>query len=247
MRTAFFADLHANREALSACLEHARARQADRSVYLGDLVGYGADPGWVVDTVRAHCDAGAVAVLGNHDAAVWDGSHRPMHPDAERAIAWTRQQLNSRQVDFLASLPLSVEEGERLYVHANAYAPAQWGYLAWLADVKQSIESTNCRFTFCGHVHDPTLFHLTPAGNVATFTPRPETAIPLLQSRRWLAIVGSVGQPRDGNPAACYALFDDDPRELTWFRVPYDVETAAAKIQAAGLPVDLAARLKGSY
>ena len=124
MKLALIADLHANREAVGAVLAHAAAQGADRHAFLGDFVGYGADPGWVVDTVRAHVAAGAIAVLGNHDAAVVQGPQPSMIDDARAVVAWTRARLAPDQLAFLAALPLSHTEDDMLFVHANAWAPA---------------------------------------------------------------------------------------------------------------------------
>ena len=243
MKVALLADLHANREAVTAVLEHARDEGADRHAFLGDFVGYGADPGWVVDRVRQHVADGAVAVLGNHDAAVVRGPLPSMTPDACAAVAWTRDRLDPSQLDFLSSLPLTASEGDSLFVHANAWAPADWAYIITRADAARSLHATGQRYSFCGHVHVPTLYHQTATGKTAEFKPAPGTPIPLSMQRRWLVIAGSAGQPRDGNPAACYALFDSAERTVTFHRVPYDHESAAAKVRAAGLPQDLAKRL----
>jgi diadenosine tetraphosphatase ApaH/serine/threonine PP2A family protein phosphatase len=247
MRIAILSDIHANREALAACLEHARRSNPDRYVFLGDLVGYGADPGWVVDTVMSLVERGGVAVLGNHDLAVTMGPAPLMHSDAQRAIEWTRGQLSEAQLEFLASLPLTAEEEGRLYVHANAWAPQDWEYITGVFDAERSLRATSSRLTFCGHVHEPTLYHMTAIGRVFGFIPVAGIGIPLSSPRRWLAIPGSAGQPRDGNPAAGYALFDDATNVLTYFRVPYDVETAARKIHEAGLPLSLGLRLQVGY
>jgi diadenosine tetraphosphatase ApaH/serine/threonine PP2A family protein phosphatase len=243
MRIAFLSDLHANPDALTACLEHAKRHGAERYVFLGDLVGYGAEPGAVVDTVRAMVERGAVAIAGNHDLAVTREPRRQMNPDAQRVVEWTRSQLDAGQLAFLAGLPPKVEEGDRLYVHANAWAPEDWEYITHSFDAGRSMRATSCRLTFCGHTHDPALYHMTSGARVAGFLPVPGAGIPLAQPRRWLAIPGSAGQPRDGNPAACYALFEESRSMLTFFRVPYDFEAAASKIRRAGLPEFFGARL----
>jgi diadenosine tetraphosphatase ApaH/serine/threonine PP2A family protein phosphatase len=246
MLIALFADIHGNREAFAACLAHAQRLDVGRYVFLGDYVGYGADPGWVVDEVMAHVTRGAWAILGNHDAAIGDPSGR-MNAVAEEAIAWTRAQLNARQRDFLQGLPLSREDGDRLFVHANAWAPDRWGYVVDARDAARSLQATPAAVTFCGHVHVPALYHLTATGKIGELIPTAGTAIPLVARWRWLAVIGSAGQPRDRDPAACYALFDEERAALTYVRVPYDVETAAAKIRAAGLPPVLADRLAHGY
>jgi diadenosine tetraphosphatase ApaH/serine/threonine PP2A family protein phosphatase len=139
-------------------------------------------------------------------------------------------------------LPLAVENDDRLFVHASAAAPASWDYVTDPAAARRSFAATRCRLTLCGHVHVPELYHLSATGKLGAFTPAPGVAIPLTAQRRWLAVVGSVGQPRDGVPAAAYALIDDDGA-LTFMRVPYDAKSAAAKVRAAGLPAVLALRL----
>ncbi|MEW6705141.1 MAG: metallophosphoesterase family protein [Pseudomonadota bacterium] len=243
MKIALVTDIHANREAMTAVLLHAHAQPVDRFAFLGDFVGYGADPGWVVDEVRRYAARGAVVVVGNHDAAAIRGPSPSMRPGPREAIEWTRQQLTIEQLDYLGALPYSVQEDDRLYVHANAYAPAEWGYIIARDDAVRSLQATAARYTFCGHVHEPRLYHLSSTGKTGEFTPTPEVPIPVPPHRQWLALPGSTGQPRDGNPAACYATFDTVKALLTFHRVPYDHDAAAAKIRAAGLPEFFASRL----
>ena len=242
MRIALLADLHANREATEACLAALDRAGCTHHVFLGDLVGYGADPGWVVDTVRSRVGRGAVAVLGNHDQAVFEGPSAHMVPQAREAILWTREQLDPSQLAFLRALPLQVEEDDRLYVHATAADPARWGYVSSCAAAGRSLDATTQWLTVCGHEHRPALYY-TQSGHAGHFVPKADMPIRLLSTRRWLAIPGACGQPRDGDPAAACAVYDTDDRALTFLRVPYDHERAAAKIVDAGLPAEFAARL----
>jgi diadenosine tetraphosphatase ApaH/serine/threonine PP2A family protein phosphatase len=243
MKTAVLTDLHANREALEAVLDHAAAQGAQAYALLGDFVGYGADPAWVVDQVRALVDSGAVAVQGNHDLATVQGASPEMRLEPRQVIDWTRAQLNDEQIEFLACLPLVNESAERLYVHANAWAPSAWGYIQSRFDAVRSLHATSARITFCGHMHEPRLFHLSPLGRAGDFVPSAGNPITLLAQRQWLVIPGSVGQPRDGDPAACYAMHDSAEGSITFWRVPYDHDRAGAKIRAAGLPPSLGDRL----
>jgi diadenosine tetraphosphatase ApaH/serine/threonine PP2A family protein phosphatase len=243
MKFALVADLHANREAVTAVLAHAQSQGAQRHAFLGDFVGYGADPGWVVDRLREQIAQGAIAVLGNHDAAVVQGAQPSMVLEAREVVEWTRAQLDPEQLAFLAALPMSITEGETLFIHASAHAPAGWPYIVNRSDAVRSLHATACRYTFCGHTHIPALYHLSATGKSGDFAPTPGVTIPLSEQRRWLAIPGSAGQPRDGNPAACYAMFDSAAHTLTFHRVPYDHDAAAAKVRAAGLPQRLAERL----
>lgn len=239
---ALLSDIHANREALSACLDHADRAGATRHVFLGDIIGYGADPAWCLRTVMARVAEGAVAILGNHDEAFFrrDGAVRGR---AAEAMAWTRGQLSPDAATFLRSLPLEHTEEDRLYVHSEASHPEAWHYVTNPEEARRSLEATPARITVVGHVHVPRLFGLTAAEKLSAFSPSADTPVPLSRPRRWLAVMGSVGQPRDGDPAACYALLDPETAALRWMRVPYDVEAAAAKIRRAGLPESLAARL----
>lgn len=242
MLIALLADIHGNREALIACLADAERAGAERYVFLGDLVGYGADPVWVVDRVADMVEAGAVAVLGNHDAAALS-PRESMNAVAAAAIAWTRTRLNAAHRAFLAQLRLTVDDGDRLYVHASASAPDTWIYVMSAREAFQSFRATPHRLTFCGHTHFPALFNESVRTLPQHHVPVDGSPIPLLGQRRWLAVLGAVGQPRDKNPAACYGLFDAESSRLTYLRVPYDVELAARKIRKAGLPEFLAARL----
>lgn len=242
MLIALLTDIHGNREAFEACLAHVARHAIDRYVFLGDYVGYGADPGFVVDTVRDFVTRGAVALIGNHDSAA-AGTPERMNDDAMAAIAWTRQRLDPDQREFLGGLPLELNDGDRLYVHASAAAPAEWDYVTDERAAARSLNATNAAVTFCGHVHIPALFCRTAAGPVVGFDPDMGVAMPLTAGRRWVAVIGAVGQPRDRNPAACYALYDNAARTLTYMRVPYDVEGAARKIRDAGLPLFLSTRL----
>jgi len=246
MLVALLTDIHSNREALEACLGDAAANGAERYVFLGDYVGYGADPNWVVDRIQEYVAQGAGAILGNHDAAVSDPDER-MSTTADIAMQWTRGELGARQKEFLRKLPLTIEEGDRLFVHASANAPNHWYYISSGTDARLSFEATGSRLTFCGHIHVPEVFRMTTTDKVVKFTPVTGSPIALSSMWRWLAAIGSVGQPRDGNRAAAYALFDDATNMLTYLRVPYDVEAAARKIVRAGLPDVLGMRLLRGY
>ena len=243
MILALLSDLHANLEALQACLRHASERGAQRFAFLGDLVGYGADPAAVVDLVAEHAARGAVVVQGNHDAAVAGGAGG-FNDAASQSLEWTRHALSASQREYLASLPLIVREDDICFVHASAEAPERWVYIETNGAARQSIEAAAATYTFAGHVHQQVLYFHTRSGKVAPFHPTAASPVPVPSHRRWHAIVGSVGQPRDGNPAAAYALFDSTSEGMTFFRVAYDHVATAGKIRRAGLPESLAMRLE---
>lgn len=239
-------DIHSNREAFSACLAAAEDAGRDRLVILGDIVGYGADPEWCLDTIRDLLADGCIALRGNHDDAA-SKTTQSMNTNARLAIEWTRNQLDAEARAFLGTLPMQISEDDRLYVHASANAPGEWHYMLDADDARGHFSSCHAAVSFCGHTHRPALFSTTSAGRITAFTPHAAEAIPLAAQREWLAVIGAVGQPRDGNPAAAWALYDTTTRELRFQRTAYDIETAARKIRAAGLPEALAERLERGH
>jgi diadenosine tetraphosphatase ApaH/serine/threonine PP2A family protein phosphatase len=239
---AVFADIHANRQAFAACLDYARSRGAERIVCLGDYVGYGADPEWAVETVMDMVENGALAVRGNHDNAVGTPSES-MNAEAQAAMEWTRGRLSAAQRRFLAELPFEVRDDDRLYVHSEASNPPRWRYVQNATDAARSIIATEVHVTFCGHIHRPALYSMSVTAKMTSFIPTADVPVQLSGGRQWLAVVGSVGQPRDGDPAAAFVLFDTESRQITYCRVPYDVEAAGQRIRENGLPHWLADRL----
>lgn len=243
MRLALLTDLHANREAVEACLAHAERQHVDQYAFTGDFVGYGADPAWVVRTVMEYVERGAVAVQGNHDDAVTRPVRSQMHAEARAVIAWTGGQLDQEQLAFLAALPLTHKHGNAFFVHASAHAPQQWEYVTDLDAAERSIRASGCRIVFSGHVHAPALYRRADDGRMGRHVPAAGESIALQPQHQYLVLPGAVGQPRDQNNAACYAIFDDAAREIQYFRVPYDHGAAARKVIAAGLPIVFAMRL----
>lgn len=244
MKLALFADIHSNLEAITACLAHAEALGANRYAFLGDLVGYGADPVAVLDLIERYAAQGAAVVFGNHDAAVMGRPDDTLSAHARTAIAWTQDQLGETQRSFLDSLPLMIRDDDLLFVHASAAAPEQWIYVTGPREAAESIKAGKAGTIFSGHVHEQKLFYVGADGRPMLFRPVPGTPIPAGKHRQWLAIVGSTGQPRDRSNKACYALADLERDRLTFFRVAYDCKAAAQKIRSAGLPERLARRLE---
>ena len=243
MRLALLADIHANLEALEACMAHARKAGAEGFGFLGDLVGYGADPQAVLDAVRKELESGSFAVRGNHDAAI-AGEATYLNRPARRAMEWTRRVLDAESMLFLARLPFSVRQGQALAVHGSAHRPGEWIYVDSGAEADKSSLAAQATWTLSGHVHEQKLYFESKPGHMGGFQPLPGTAIPVRGPRRWLALAGSVGQPRDGNASAAYALFDAAVQTLTFQRVAYDARAAAAKVLRAGLPKSIADRME---
>jgi predicted phosphodiesterase len=242
MRLALLTDIHANREAFEAVLADIAQRQIDRLVFLGDIVGYGPDPGWCLDKVESLVAEGAICVRGNHDRAVGvpDGT---LNANARRVIDWTVNRLNARQKLFLGELPLTIEEDDILFTHASANDPGDWLYVTNEQKAMPSFRVSRARLIFCGHVHRAGLYSCDASGRVNHHLVAPGYPVPLLRSRRWLGVIGSVGQPRDGSALSAYAILDKRTNELTYRRVGYDAATTARKTRESGLPEALAQRL----
>ena len=242
MRIAVLTDIHANREAFEAVLADVAAHGVDRIALLGDIVGYGADPEWCCDKAQALVAEGAICVRGNHDNAA-SGAAEAMSQLAKRALDWTSARLDGAQKAFLRALPYTAEAEGMLFVHASANRPEEWSYVTSDTRATPSFRACEARVILCGHVHIPLLASCDIGGVVREQAFKPGLPIPLLASRRWLAVVGSVGQPRDGVAQAAWALVDSGKQELTFRRTPYDAARAAGKVRAAGLPEELAVRL----
>ena len=237
MRYAVLSDVHGNLEALDAVLAHAEPR-ADAFVVLGDVVGYGADPLACLERVaeRAHA-----VVAGNHEHGVAGLLDLDWFNDRARAaLEWTRQRLDADHLAWLRTRPLVAELEDATLVHASPAQPADWDYLVSAADGFEVFGAFATRVCFVGHSHRPGAWSVGSSGRA--HEPGVE-AIDLEAGRRFLINVGSVGQPRDGDPRAAYALWDLAGRRVTIERVPYDLPTARGKILRAGLPRFLADRL----
>jgi diadenosine tetraphosphatase ApaH/serine/threonine PP2A family protein phosphatase len=247
MKLALFSDVHANLHALEACLAHAETQQVHQQVYLGDLVGYGAHPAEVLDLVMEQAERGAIVVQGNHDAMAV-APPPTVAQVGETTAAWTHAQLDMHHHTFLRTRPLIATQGACFFVHASADAPGRWRYVederAAQASLEAAMIKPEIRYVFGGHVHQQTLFYQGNGRNLMRFAPTAGVPIPTPAHRRWIATVGSVGQPRDGRPLAMYALFDTTLSRLTFHRVPYDHEAAAAAVRQAGLPEFFARRLE---
>ncbi|MCW5223469.1 metallophosphoesterase family protein [Verminephrobacter aporrectodeae] len=254
MKLALFSDIHSNRQAFDACMDHARGQGAERFALLGDLVGYGADPRYIVQQAMALAAAGACVIGGNHDAmAVCATPPREGAADSPMlgslGVAWTRAQLTQQEREFLAALPLTAQLSGMLLVHASADAPESWRYVdnAGMAArcLDAAVRATGVSHVFCGHVHCQTLYARGLGRRLKRLALPAGVAIPVPPRRRWVATVGSVGQPRDGDARAMYALLDTDRWQLRFERVPYAFAAAAAAIRATGaLPEMFAARLR---
>ena len=234
-------DIHANLEAHQAVLDDARGRY-DRILCLGDLVGYGADPNAIVEWAREN---GPVIIRGNHDRAGAEAeaaalqSMENFNPAAQASTLWTRSALLPENREYLEGLPRGPlpYDGVDL-VHGSPTDEDE--YVVTASDAVPLLPYLGTRLTFFGHTHRQGGFRM--ARRAVAHLP-PERVLEIEPNYFYLVNPGSVGQPRDGDPRAAYALYSPEERVVEYRRVAYDVDGAAAKIRAAGLPDFLAARL----
>jgi predicted phosphodiesterase len=238
VKHAILSDVHANLEALEAVLADAQARGADDLVCLGDFVGYGASPNECVERLRPLIEA---AVLGNHDQAVFDPAWlENFNPEAAAAARWTAAALRREHLDYLRSLPLSVPwRGARL-VHGSPADPPAWNYVFTPAEAMHEMAACAEPLCFVGHSHVPGTFELEARRARYTRDARIEGS----RERRYLIVVPSVGQPRDGDPRAGYLLWDDEAWTFEHVRLGYDLASTMRRIADAGLPRALGERLR---
>jgi len=236
MKFAIFGDIHANLEALEAVLADAERNECTDYVCLGDIVGYNANPHECCQIVR---DLECPVVKGNHDeqASIQEDLHG-YNPLAEEALAWTRNQITNDDKEWLRDLQFTVQVQDFTIVHATLDAPQRWGYVFNQLDAARSFFYQQTPVCFHGHTH-------TPRAYVRDSTVR-SVAFQDLQiepGKKYFLNVGSVGQPRDGDWHASYAIFHFDQQVVELRRVEYDICVAQDKILQAGLPRRLADRL----
>jgi diadenosine tetraphosphatase ApaH/serine/threonine PP2A family protein phosphatase len=231
-------DIHGNLEALQAARKGIDRIAPDKILCLGDIVGYGASPNECVAAAREIC---ALTVAGNHDfGAVGRTDIAYFNMYAREAIMWTAKQLSEEAFDYLAARPLSeVVNGEIRIVHATPRDPERWNYIFSQEQALEELEAFDEKICFIGHSHQPMIYELMDAETLIINTDR----VHVRDGRRYLVNVGSVGQPRDGNPKACVCVYDTETAEIAIQRIEYDVEGAKKRIMDAGLPAVLANRL----
>jgi diadenosine tetraphosphatase ApaH/serine/threonine PP2A family protein phosphatase len=230
-------DIHGNLEALSAVL--AQLRPSDEVWCLGDIVGYGPNPNECVAAIAARAQ---LCILGNHEVAALDNVGLEYFNDfASEAIEWTQGVLRTEHRAFLNRLGYEIRAGDFLLVHG---APVTYfEYILDLDDAARAFAATDARLIFVGHSHVAEAFVLEPSGTISHRHYQHGGTLALETNSRYVINVGSVGQPRDLNPQAAFAVFDRAAQTVTWCRVPYDIAAVQGKIAAARLPEQLGARL----
>ncbi len=239
MKTAILTDIHANLPALEAVLARGAELGVERWVCLGDTVGYGAQPNECCRLVR---DRASFSLLGNHDAAVAGRMNYEYYYEAARdALSWTARQMDASNLAWLQSLPYTVREGWVEYCHGSPLAPDQYEYIFLVEHAEEllPVAADLAEVTFIGHSHLPRAYALE--GNRVRNVLAPVVELPT--GAKYIVSIGSVGQPRDGDPRACFGVFDDEARTLTYERVEYDIDTTARHIIRARLSDHFARRL----
>jgi len=237
LRVAVLGDIHANLEALEAVLKALDEQEVEDCYCVGDIVGYGADPGACVDRVR---ELGIVTVAGNHDhAAVEKTSIELFNPEARAAALWTREALDDEQKTYLSDLVLTYETDNFAVVHSTLHGPEMFNYVLNTFDALLCFQHLTKPVCFIGHSHVPVSF-VESDRIYADFG----STVQLQDGQRALINVGSVGQPRDQDPRASFFVYDTEAKSGELIRVEYEVETACGKIIDAGLPHMNAVRIQ---
>ncbi len=243
-KVALISDVHSNLEALESCLAFAQKEGVDRFAFLGDLVGYNADPSAVISIVKKIVAQGkGFALLGNHDEAMFKKTGLNFNQEAMTAIEWTRGQLKTEDIHFLEELPRIQVEDQAFYAHSTPFEPEAWHYVQHPQHARRCSEFSTKPYTILGHVHDCAIYYELPSHQFYMLKPLPDLPIKVLNRRKWVIMAGSVGQPRDGQPKAHMSIMDFSKQSITFHRLAYDHVTAAQKIENSGLPKSLARRL----
>ncbi len=237
MRFGLLGDIHANLVALDAVL--ADMGPVDQYWCLGDVVGYGPQPSECIERL---CELDHVVVMGNHDAAaIGRISARSFNGDARRAIEWTSRQLDRSDSSYIRGMPDKLQHDQVLLVHASPSDPL-WEYITSTSQAAEAFESTDAPYTFVGHTHIPLVFLLDAQGTILPGTPSDKMLL-RLGNERLLINPGSVGQPRDGDPRAAYAIIDTGTATVEFHRVEYDILEAQTRMQNVGASEWLTERL----
>ena len=236
MRTAIFGDIHANLEALEAVLEDAASQGVTDYVCLGDVVGYNADPSACLNIIR---EMGCPTVKGNHDKdASEDLSLDAMNPVAATALKWTRDQLDEDQRLWLKRLRMVRQVADYTIVHSTLDQPVHWNYVTNRFDAMSTFSYQFTQVCFHGHTHVPRVY--VKSDKVREV---PAESVEIEANAKYFINAGSVGQPRDGDPRACYVIYDHESKLIVFRRINYNLPKTQMKIIEAGLPEVLAERL----
>lgn len=240
MKYFFFSDIHGNVEALSIVLEQIEDFAPDKIICLGDVVGYGPNPNECVELVDQH--AGTV-IMGNHDHAVLGLTDITyFNQYAKIAVIWTRQVMSDENLTRLSNYPFQKTIDDVLCVHSTPLNPERWDYIFNPLEGRYYLQHLEEKVCFIGHSHQPVFFEQDEQGHVA-YDRKAEFSLTVKDDCKYIVNVGSVGQPRDGNPETSYATYDSEKQRIEVKRLPYDFSKTQQKMAEANLPTFLIERL----
>lgn len=238
MRLALISDIHANLEALQAVLDDITRQKADKICCLGDVIGYGCDPAECLRLVNENC---AIKLMGNHEyAAMGLMPATYLNEIAQESLKWTQHHINDREMAIISDFEMDTILDDLYLVHASPFEPDKWHYIMTLAEAQKAFDSFEMKISLFGHTHIPVIYSLSPERRLRQtaghdFLPDADN--------RYLINIGSVGQPRDNDPRACYAVFDTDEWSVNYYRTPYNINLTQEKMTRAQIPPMLIERL----
>ena len=256
MRYGIFSDIHSNLEAFEVILKYFKKEKIDRYIFLGDIIGYGANPQEVITLLKS---LNPLSIAGNHDWAAIDKiSIEYFNPYAQEAILWTKKNLSQQDFSYLHTFKITYEAADFVCVHGSLDNPQRFNYIRNVNDAKMNFPFLKRQLCFIGHSHRLEIYyrpvnnssHQGVAGKSAgIFIPEKneDCEIKLSEGTKYIVNVGSVGQPRDRNPRAALCIYDCDKNVLIFKRLTYNIEKAAEKILQRGLPSLLARRLYSGW
>ncbi len=238
MRYAIISDIHSNFEAFEAALVVLKSEGIDKYLCIGDIVGYGVDIDRCIELLHS---LDFISVAGNHDwASAGKFALENFNTMAKEAILYTREKINEEDLDFLSGLKLTFEEDNFILVHGSLVDPENFNYIIDGYSAQESFLQLKKQICFIGHSHVNEIYILLPDGRVIHSS---DKQIILNNKNNYIVNVGSIGQPRDGNPLSCFCIYDSSKRQVSFVREKYDVKATRDKIIKAGLPLFLGDRL----
>src|SRR5579863_7430071 len=237
MKLGIISDIHSNLEALETVLKKLEREKVEEIVCLGDIVGYGANPNECCELIRKHC---SVVILGNHDEwAVRPPDRGFVNRNVWESILWTAKNIEEKHREYFATLPLIVHRDNLIFTHSTPLNPQHWDYITDRVSASKYFQYVEGKLCFVGHSHLPGIYMCNCDKQEGELSALPEGSI---------INVGSVGQPRDGNAASCFCVYDSNATpQVRIMRLPYDVPQAASKIFQAGIPPFFASRLSKGF
>jgi len=238
MKIALISDVHGNLEALETVLRDIEKQGAEKIHFLGDAVGYGCNPNECVKLIANHCD---IKLLGNHDyAAMGLEAVDNFNQLAQDSIQWTQEALTKKSISILADFEMDADFNDFHMVHGSPGEPDKWHYILTPQQAAREFEAFSQSTCFVGHSHLPSIFMMEAGGEVVQFVKSP---FEREEKCRYIVNIGSVGQPRDGDPRSCYLIMDTDSNKMQFRRVEYDIKKVQEKMQKAKIPDFLIERL----